>query len=404
MEIAQPTGTTFSDTGRSASTSYSYRVRAVDAASNLGPYSATATATTPAPPDTTAPTAPTNLGATAASSTVVNLSWSAATDDVAVTGYRVERCQGGGCSVFAEIGQPTGTTFSDTGRSASTSYSYRVRAIDAASNLGPYSATATATTPAPPDSTAPTAPTNLGATAASSTVVNLSWSAATDNVAVTGYRVERCQGGGCSVFAEIGQPTGTTFSDPGRSASTSYSYRVRAIDAASNLGPYSATATATTPAPPDTTAPTAPTNLAATAASSTVVNLSWSAATDNVAVTGYRVERCQGGGCSVFAEIGQPTGTTFSDPGRSASTSYSYRVRAIDAASNLGPYSATATATTPAPPDTTAPTAPTNFGCDRGEFDGGRSLLVGPTRQCCGYWLPGRALPGWRLLGVRGDR
>ena len=111
----------------------------------------------------------------------------------------------------------------------------------------------------------------------------------------------------------------------------------------------------------DTTAPTAPTNLSATAASPTVVNLSWTAATDNVAVTGYRVERCQGAGCSVFTEIGQPTGTTFSDPGRSASTSYSYRVRAIDAATNLGPYSATATATTPAPPDTTAPTAPTEL-------------------------------------------
>ena len=118
---------------------------------------------------------------------------------------------------------------------------------------------------------------------------------------------------------------------------------MRAIDAATNLGPYSATATATTPALPDTTAPTAPTNLSATAASPTVVNLSWTAATDNVAVTGYRVERCQSAGCSVFTEIGQPTGTTFSDPGRSASTSYSYRVRAIDAATNLGPFSATAT-------------------------------------------------------------
>ena len=62
------------------------------------------------------------------------------------------------------------------------------------------------------------------------------------------------------------------------------------------------------------------------------------------------MERCQGAGCSGFAEIAQPTGTTFSDAGRSASTSYSYRVRAVDAAGNLGPYSGTATATTPASP------------------------------------------------------
>jgi hypothetical protein len=96
------------------------------------------------------------------------------------------------------------------------------------------------------DSTPPTAPTGLSATATSSTQINLSWSAATDNVAVTGYRVERCQGSGCSSWAEIAQPTGTTYSDLGRSASTSYSYRVRAVDAAGNLGPYSATASAKT--------------------------------------------------------------------------------------------------------------------------------------------------------------
>ena len=98
------------------------------------------------------------------------------------------------------------------------------------------------------DATPPTAPSNLSATAASSTQVNLSWSAATDNVAVTGYRLERCQGAGCSGFVEIAQPTATTFADSGRSASTSYSYRVRAVDAAGNLGPYSGTASTTTPA------------------------------------------------------------------------------------------------------------------------------------------------------------
>ena len=52
-----------------------------------------------------------------------------------VTGYRVERCQGAGCSSFAQVGTPTGTTFADSGLTAGTSYSYRVRATDAAGNL-----------------------------------------------------------------------------------------------------------------------------------------------------------------------------------------------------------------------------------------------------------------------------
>ena len=66
---------------------------------------------------TTPPTAPTGLNATAASTTQVNLGWTASTDDVGVTEYRVERCPGTGCTNFAQVGTPTGTTFNDTGRS-----------------------------------------------------------------------------------------------------------------------------------------------------------------------------------------------------------------------------------------------------------------------------------------------
>src|SRR5262249_27953357 len=99
--------------------------------------------------------------------------------------------------------------------------------------------------------------------------------------------------------------------------------------------------------PPDTTPPSAPSNLTATAVSSTQINLSWTAATDNVGVTGYQLERCQGASCSTFALIASPTTTTFSDTGATAGTSYSYRVRAQDAATNLGPYSNIASATTP---------------------------------------------------------
>ena len=100
--------------------------------------------------DTQAPTVPTGLSATAASSSQINLSWTAATDNVGVTGYFVERCQGSGCSAFTQIATPTAATFTDTGLSASTSYSYRVRARDAVPNIGPYSSTATAVTAAPP--------------------------------------------------------------------------------------------------------------------------------------------------------------------------------------------------------------------------------------------------------------
>ena len=91
--------------------------------------------------------------------------------------------------------------------------------------------------------------------------------------------------------------------------------------------------------------------------SATQINLTWAVASDNVGVTGYRVERCQGAGCVNFLEVGQPTGASFGDTGLTPSTTYRYQVRAVDAATNLGPYSGMATATT-LTPDTTPPSAP----------------------------------------------
>ena len=277
----------------------------------------------------------------------MNLSWTAATDNVAVTGYRVERCQGAGCSTFTQVGTPTTTSFNNTGLSAATAYSYRVRAVDAAGNLVAFSSIVSATTPAATDTTPPTAPTNLAASAVSPTQVNLSWTAATDNVAVTGYRVERCQGAGCSTFTQVATPTATSFADTGLSRGDGVLVpragrrRRRATSA-----PSARSRARRHQAAPDTTPPTAPTNLAASAASATQVNLSWTAATDNVAVTGYRVERCQGAGCSDLHAGRTPTANSFADSGLSASTAYSYRVRAVDAAGNLGPYTAIVSATT----------------------------------------------------------
>jgi hypothetical protein len=96
----------------------------------------------------------------------------------------------------------------------------------------------------------------------------------------------------------------------------------------------------------DTQPPTTPTNLAATAISGSQIDLSWTASTDNVGVTGYLVERCAGVGCTNFARTLTVTGTTYSDTGLVPNTSYTYQVKATDAAGNFSPYSNTATATT----------------------------------------------------------
>jgi fibronectin type 3 domain-containing protein len=245
---------TYTDTGIADSSSYTYRVRATDALGYTSGYSNAVTVTTSSNCcDSTPPSTPTGLTATAASSSEINLMWTASTDNVGVASYQIHRCQGSGCNSYVTVGTvPPQTSFSDTGLSAATSYTYYLVAADAAGNQSANSATATATTLTSSggggDTTPPTAPTGLGATVVSSTQINLAWTASTDNVGVTGYLVERCSGTGCTNFVQIASPTTTSYSDSTLSASTPYSYRVRATDAAHNLSAYSSIVSETTSA------------------------------------------------------------------------------------------------------------------------------------------------------------
>ncbi len=202
------------------------------------------------------------------------------------------------------------------------------------------------------DTTPPSSPTNLTATAVSPSQINLSWTASTDNGQLAGYRVERCQGVGCTTFVQIATPPTNAFTDAGLLIGTSYSYQVRAADASGNLSGYSNASTATTQGVADTIPPSDVTGLTATAVSPTQINLSWTASTDSggSGLAGYQVERCQGVGCSTFVQIATPTTASLSDPSLTASTSYSYRVRALDGAGNVSlNYSNVASATTAAP-------------------------------------------------------
>jgi chitodextrinase len=96
---------------------------------------------------------------------------------------------------------------------------------------------------------------------------------------------------------------------------------------------------------PDTQPPTAPTNLVARTLGVTQINVSWTASTDNVGVTGYVVERRDPGSPN-FVQVGTTTGTSYNDTELTAGSSYSYQVRAADAAQNLSGYSAVASTTT----------------------------------------------------------
>ena len=182
------------------------------------------------------------------------------------------------------------------------------------------------------DTQAPSVPANLTSSNVTQTTVDLSWTASTDNVGVTGYDVY--QGS-----TNLGTVAGTSTQITGLTASTAYSFRVRARDAAGNISGYSNTVNVTTSAAPDTQAPSVPTSLVSTSVTQTTVDLSWNASTDNVGVTGYDVY--QGS-----TNLGTVAGTSAQITGLTASTAYSFRVRARDAAGNVSGYSNTVNVTT----------------------------------------------------------
>lgn len=198
-----------------------------------------------------------------------------------------------------------------------------------------------------PDSTPPTAPTGLAAIAVSATQINLTWNNdATDNVGVTGFRVYRNG-------VQVGTTTSTSYQDNGLAAETTYSYEVSAQDAAGNVSPRTPVATATTLSP-DVTPPTTPTNLVAGTVSQTQASLSWTASTDTApgSVAGYQVFRCQGAGCTNYAQVSQGLvpGTSFADTALTANTTYMFAVKAVDNSGNTSAFSTPLSITTQSAP------------------------------------------------------
>ena len=231
---------------------------------------------TPPTTDTTPPAAPTGLTATFnATTNAIDLSWTAATDNVAVTGYRVFRDGG-------LINTVNGTTFSDAGVSGT--HSYGVTAIDAAGNESGLSniASATATPGGSVDITPPTAPVGLTANGNLATgTIELSWTASTDDVGVTGYRVFRDNG-----MTPISTVTGTTFNDPNQLGT--HVYAVAAVDAAGNQSALSNSATATITIPEGSTLANLtvnPTTVTAPANATGTVTLNGAASAGGVSVT-----------------------------------------------------------------------------------------------------------------------
>jgi chitodextrinase len=316
VQVGTSTSASYKNTGLAQATLYSYTVAAYDAAGNTSVQSGADDATTF---DVSAPTVPTGLAGTPTSSSKIDLVWNASSDNVHVSGYDVYT---GG--VF--LSSPKTASYTVSGLAEATSYTFTVRARDDAGNASAQCAAITAKTL---DVSAPSKPAGLTATPKSSSQIDLAWSASTDNVGVTGYKIFRDG-------VQIATTTLRTYSSTGLAEARQYAFTVAAYDASANTSPQSQSAKATTL---DVTAPSKPTNLQATVDSPTRIILSWSVSTDNLAVTGYRIYRNG-------VQIATKTSATYTDSGLARNTSYTYTVAAYDAAGNVSAQSTAVTAKT----------------------------------------------------------
>jgi hypothetical protein len=180
------------------------------------------------------------------------------------------------------------------------------------------------------DTIAPTVPGSLAYTQPASGQIRLTWNASTDNVGVTGYDI---YANGTLRTSVAGNVLTYTDSQPD---SATVSYYVRAKDAAGNQSGNSNTVTRTGSSA-DTQAPSVPGNLAYTQPASGQIQLTWSASTDNVGVTGYDIYANGTLRTSVAGNV-----LTYTDSQPDTAT-VSYYVRAKDAAGNVSGNSNTVT-------------------------------------------------------------
>jgi DNA-binding beta-propeller fold protein YncE/lysophospholipase L1-like esterase len=333
------------------------------------------------PKDTTPPTVPGPLTATAVSTSEIDLTWSASTDNVGVAGYKIYR----NSSPTPVALVTTGASYSDTGLTASTTYSYSVSSYDAAGNESAQS-------------TPPISATTLSAGTGGVYISDLTWASATNGWGPL-PRKDTSNGESCAAPAVCGQHTITLHGVPyakgiGCHAQSIITYNLggqysrfasdigiddeaggggsvifqvwgdgtKLYDSGGMTGLYPTqhvnvsvagvntlqlmvlvgnttnndhadwagayVVTSGPPPPPDITPPTIPASLTATAVSTSEIDLTWSVATDNVGVLGYKIYR----NGALLTSV--TTGNSYADKGLTASTTYNYSVSAYDAAGN----------------------------------------------------------------------
>ena len=273
--------------------------------------------------DITPPTVPTGLTAGTIASTSASFSWTASTDNVGVVAYDIFRNG-------SKINSSTTTSFTDTGLTPNTAYSYTVSARDAA---GASSAQSTAL----PITTLP-AGTNSATVyykpAAGWTSINIhyginnTWTTPPGvamTLACTGWYARTVSLGDATSFAATFNNGSGTWDNNGSKNYTLGTGNVTVSGGVIGAGNPCAGV--------DTKPPSVPASVISTGTTASSISLSWAASTDDVGVTGYNIYRNG-------AKVNSSATPSYTDTGLAANTAYSYTISAFDAAKNESAQSA----------------------------------------------------------------
>ncbi len=342
LAAALPANSTgYTDTGLSPSTNYWYKVSAYNSAGGVDAPTVPNVSTQPVP--LAPPAVPSNLQATAASSTAIDLTWVDNSNNE--EGFRIYfgTDSSNVTTLVATLG-PGSTSYQHTGRVVNTTYYYKVTAYNTAGESAASNFADATTQPVPVSP--PAAPSTLQATAASVSAINLTWVDNSNNE--DGFRVYfgTDSSNVTNLVATLGAGI-TSYQHTGLAASTTYYYKVTAYNTA---GPSAASnvANATTQAPP-VVVPAAPSTLQSTAASSSAINLTWVDNSNNE--DGFRVYR--GADSSNVATLVATLGagiTSYQNTGLTPSMTYYYKVTAYNTAEESAASNVANAATSPDPP------------------------------------------------------
>lgn len=264
-----------------------------------------------------APSTPTGLFVGSATANSLTVTWNAVST---ATSYQLFRAASAGGPFSDQIYSNSSTTFVDTGLQASTSYYYEVRATNASGSSALTSAVAGTTAPATTGGTLPATPTGLSVGSATASSLTVTWNAVSS---ATSYQLFRAASAGGPFTDQIYSNSSVGFVDSGLSVSTTYYYEVRATGTAGSSALSSAASGSTTEAPPST-----PTGLSVgRSATASSLLITWNTVSG---ATSYQLFRAASASGPFTVQIGSVPTSYFVDTGLSASTSYSYEVRATN--------------------------------------------------------------------------